>query len=207
MKETDHQLAVLVSGSGTIMDAMFTRGVPIRLVAADRPCRGIELARKHGAETLIIDRRDYGWISGVAPEKQPSFGRSEFSADFADTLYDKGIDLVAMAGFMTVFAQPFFDVMGGQVLNTHPALLPSFPGAHGVRDALAYGVKVTGFTLHLATEVVDHGPILEQAAIRVEDDDTEESLQERIKVLEREIYPRVLKELLSGQRELPPLPH
>lgn len=203
---TNHQLAVLVSGSGTIMDAMFESGVPVRLVAADRPCRGIDLAKGHGAKTLIIDRRDYGWIPGTAPEKQTDFRRDEFSADFASKLYYMGIDLVAMAGFMTVFTQPFFDVMGGQVLNTHPALLPAFPGAHGVRDALAYGVKVSGFTLHLATEQVDHGPILEQAAIRVEADDNEESLQERIKVLEREIYPRVLKELLSGKRELPPLP-
>ena len=102
-----------------------------------------------------------------------------------------------MAGFMTVLAPPMFDVYAGRVLNTHPSLLPAFPGAHAVRDALAFGVKVTGCTVHLATERMDDGPILAQEAVPVLPGDTEASLHERIKAVERNLYPTVLKEFLA----------
>ena len=90
-----------------------------------------------------------------------------------------------------------FDTYGGRVLNTHPSLLPAFPGAHAVRDALAFGVKLTGCTVHIATERMDHGPILAQEAVPVLADDTEASLHERIKAVERNLYPMVLKEFLA----------
>ncbi len=101
-----------------------------------------------------------------------------------------------MAGFMTVLAEPMFVAYEGRVLNTHPSLLPAFPGAHAVRDALAYGVKVTGCTVHIATVRMDDGPILAQQAVAVAPDDTEESLHERIKAVERSLYPAVVEEFL-----------
>ena len=101
-----------------------------------------------------------------------------------------------MAGFMTVLAAPMFRAFAGRVVNTHPSLLPAFPGAHAVRDALAAGVKVTGCTVHVATEQVDHGPILAQEAVAVLPTDTEASLHERIKDVERRLYPQAIKELL-----------
>ncbi len=200
-----YKLAVLVSGSGTILEAMIDAGVDIALVGTDRECRGRSIAIDHGIPTLSLDRSGYGWDSSRSWHDQPDFDRDRFSREFAYELDKKDITLVAMAGFMTIFSEPFFDRYRGHVLNTHPALLPHFKGAHAVRDALAAGVKETGCTLHIATEEVDEGPILEQATVAILPNDTEESLQERIKVHEREIYPRVLKELLSGKRELPPL--
>jgi phosphoribosylglycinamide formyltransferase-1 len=98
---------------------------------------------------------------------------------------------------MTVLASPMFDSFSGRVLNTHPSLLPAFPGAHAVRDALAYGAKVTGCTVHVATVDVDGGPILAQEAVPVLDGDTEATLHERIKSVERRLYPGVVKELLA----------
>ena len=105
-----------------------------------------------------------------------------------------------MAGFGTVFSQPMHDVYGGRMLNTHPALLPAFPGWHAVRDALAYGVKVTGTTVHVAGLAVDTGPILAQEAVPVLADDTEATLHERIKEVERRLYPSVLRDLIEEER-------
>ena len=102
-----------------------------------------------------------------------------------------------MAGFMTVLAPPAFAAFPDRILNTHPSLLPAFPGAHAVRDALAFGVKVTGCTVHVATERVDHGPILAQEAVTVRPDDDEASLHERIKAVERRLYPEVIEEVLA----------
>jgi phosphoribosylglycinamide formyltransferase-1 len=102
-----------------------------------------------------------------------------------------------MAGFMTVLDKPVFDAFPGRVLNTHPALLPAFKGAHAVDEALAAGVKVTGCTVHLATPEVDDGPILAQEAVPVLPGDTVESLHERIKAVERRLYPHTIKEFLS----------
>jgi phosphoribosylglycinamide formyltransferase-1 len=98
---------------------------------------------------------------------------------------------------MTVLAVPMFDAYDGRVLNTHPSLLPAFPGAHAVRDALAYGVKVTGCTVHIATVNMDDGPILAQEAVPVLDGDDEGRLHERIKAVERVLYPRVVKEFVG----------
>ena len=109
------------------------------------------------------------------------------------------IDVVAMAGFMTVLSARLFEVYGDRVLNTHPSLLPAFPGAHAVRDALAYGVKVTGCTVHVATEQVDHGPILAQEAVEVLPGDDEGSLHERIKAVERRLYPATIEGFLASR--------
>ena len=122
----------------------------------------------------------------------------------AESLVDHEVDLVAMAGFGTVLAAPVHDAYRGRILNTHPALLPAFPGWHAVEDALAAGVKVTGCTVHVATLEMDAGPILAQEAVAVLPDDTVETLHERIKEVERRLYPatvrQVLAELAAGRR-------
>ena len=114
-----------------------------------------------------------------------------------DRLEAHDIDLVVMAGFGTILAKPIFDRFAGRILNTHPALLPSFPGWHAVDDALSYGVKVTGCTVHVATEEVDAGPILAQEAVVVLPDDTVDSLHERIKAVERRLYIQTIREILQ----------
>ena len=133
--------------------------------------------------------------------------RGSFTADFdrlgytetvIDVLTGRRVTTVAMAGFGTVLAPRFFEVFAGRVLNTHPALLPAFKGWHAVRDALAAGVEVTGCTVHVATAEVDDGPILAQRAVTVEPGDTEASLHERIKTVERALYPDTIRRFLEG---------
>ena len=119
-----------------------------------------------------------------------------YTHEVVDVLERHDTDLVAIAGFGTILSKPFVDVYGGRALNTHPALLPAFKGWHAVRDALAHGVKVTGCTVHLVTEEVDEGPILAQESVPVLDDDTEASLHERIKEVERRLYPDVIERLV-----------
>jgi phosphoribosylglycinamide formyltransferase-1 len=127
----------------------------------------------------------------------PAFDRDAYTDAVVASLKDHDVDVVAMAGFMTILGPAAFSTFPERILNTHPSLLPSFPGAHAVRDALAYGVKVTGCTVHLATEQVDHGPILAQEAVPVLQDDDEATLHERIKAVERRLYPSIIEELLS----------
>jgi phosphoribosylglycinamide formyltransferase-1 len=103
-----------------------------------------------------------------------------------------------MAGFMTILDKPIFSAFDGRIVNTHPSLLPSFRGAHAVPDALAFGVKITGCTIHVATVEVDDGPILAQEAVPVLPDDTEDALHERIKTVERRLYPEVLRKISEG---------
>jgi len=176
------RLAVLVSGSGTILQAMFDAGLPVTTVLSDRPCAALDMARSHGAADELVDRRAYGGYG-------PDFDRPGFTASVAATLVAHQVDLVAMAGFGTVLAQAVHTAFPDRILNTHPALLPAFPGWHGVRDALAAGVDHTGCTVHLATLEMDAGPILAQEVVPVLDGDTEETLHEQIKVAERSLYP------------------
>lgn len=178
---------MLVSGSGTVLDAILAAGVEVHLVGADRPCSALTKAEAAGIEAKLYERTSFG----------ADFDRDRYSAEVADDLVSMGVELVVMAGWGTVFSRPFHDRYGGRLLNTHPALLPAFPGWHAVRDALAYGVKVTGCTVHVAGVEVDTGPILAQEAVRVEPGDTEESLHERIKSVERRIYPATIKAIVA----------
>lgn len=187
-----HKLTVLVSGTGTIMASMIRKKIPIELVIADRDCKGLGIAAKHKIAVVLVDRRIYGWN----PKKPGNFNRDKFCIEITKHLNERRITIVAMAGFMTILSQKFFDNFKGIVLNTHPALLPSFPGAHATRDAINYGVKVSGCTIHMVTPKVDEGKILAQEVVKVLPDDTEESLQERIKKKERVLYPKVLKKAL-----------
>jgi phosphoribosylglycinamide formyltransferase-1 len=181
------RLAVLASGSGTILESLVARQVPVDVVVADRSCRALEVAAGAGIAAVLVARGSFG----------AGFDRPAYTAELVEALVSQRVDVVAMAGFMTVLAPSMFAAYGERVLNTHPSLLPAFPGAHAVRDALAFGVKVTGCTVHVATERMDDGPILAQEAVPVLADDTEASLHERIKAVERNLYPTVLKEFLA----------
>ena len=182
-------LAVLVSGTGSILDAMVDAGLPVALVVSDRPCTAVARAAGHDIEVVVVRRRSFG----------NDFDRDGYSAMLADRLIERGMTLVAMAGFGTILGQSFHDRFAGRVLNTHPTLLPAFPGWHGVRDALAAGVDTTGCTVHLATLEVDAGPILAQEEVAVRPDDDEASLHDRIKVVERRLYVDTLRAVLSGE--------
>lgn len=188
------RLCVLVSGSGTILEALVDKGVAIALVGADRPCRGLEVARDAGIEALLLDRADYGGFG-------PGFDRARYSSDLAKELTSRGIDVVAMAGFGTIITAAFHDAFPGRVLNTHPSLLPDFKGWHAVAQALASGVADTGCTVHVATLELDDGPILAQRRVAVEADDDESSLHERIKAVERELYPAVVARVMAALDE------
>lgn len=183
------RIVVLVSGTGSnlqaVIDAVSSGSLKITIAAvgADRhDTYGVERATAAGIDGFVVDFKSY-------PE------RAEWNAALTRKVASYAPDYVVSSGFMRIVDQGFLDAFPNRYLNTHPALLPSFPGAHGVRDALAYGVKVTGCTVMIADAGVDTGPILAQAAVDVLDDDTEETLHERIKVQERDLLIRTLREL------------
>ena len=175
------RLVVLVSGEGTNLQALIDAcadenyGATIVAVGADRDNIGaLGRAARHEIPSFILKVKDF-----------PS--REEWDEALTEECAKYEPDLVVSAGFLKLVGKPFLGVFKGRFLNTHPALLPSFPGMHGVRDALEYGVKVTGCTVFLVDEGVDSGPVLAQAAVPVQDDDDEAALHERIKVAEREL--------------------
>ena len=181
------RIGVLASGSGTILQALLDAELPIVVVIADRACVAMERAEQAGVAVELVERTDFG----------PDFDRLAYTHRVVDALERHGAEIVAMAGFMTVLDKPIFDAFPDRITNTHPSLLPAFKGAHAVEESLATGVKVTGCTVHLATLEVDHGPILAQEPVEVLDSDTVESLHERIKEVERRIYPDVLRKLVE----------
>lgn len=185
------RIVVLVSGTGSnlqaVIDAIGAGELPVEIAAvgADRPgTAGIERSAAAGLETFVVNFKDYA-------------RRSDWDAALLAAVAGYEPDYVVSSGFMRIVAPDFIDAFPGRYINTHPALLPSFPGAHGVRDALAYGVKVSGCTVHFADAGMDTGPIIAQTAVAVADWDTEETLHERIKVAERELLIQVLRRLAS----------
>ena len=180
---------MLASGTGTILQAILDADLPVGVVVVDRPCAATDRAAAAGVPVELVERTSFG----------ADFDRVAYTYRVVDTLKRHEVDLVAMAGFGTILAEPMQEAFAGQIVNTHPALLPAFKGWHAVEDALAAGVKVTGWTAHLATLDVDEGPILAQEAVEVRDDDTVETLHERIKDVERRRYPEVLRTLLEGR--------
>jgi phosphoribosylglycinamide formyltransferase-1 len=182
------RVGVLASGSGTILEAILADGVPVDLVVADRRCRALTLAEEAGIETLLHERTDFS----------KGFDRVGYSKQLVELLQERDIELVVSAGFGTVVPE-VAAAFPERMLNTHPALLPSFKGWHAVRDALARGVKVTGCTVHTLTEEIDEGTILAQEAVAVLPDDTEASLHERIKAVERRLFPDTIKKVIAGE--------
>jgi phosphoribosylglycinamide formyltransferase-1 len=178
---------VLASGSGTILRAMLDSELPIAVVLVDRPCGAVGIAENGGIPVEVVSRTSYG----------PDFDRVAYTHQVVDALARHQVDLIAMAGFGTILEKPIHDAYPDRIVNTHPALLPAFKGWHAVEDAVAAGVKVTGCTVHIARLEVDDGPILAQEAVPVYDGDTVETLHERIKAVERRIYPQVLRALAN----------
>ena len=182
------RLAVLVSGTGTILDAMADAGLPGSFVVADRPCRAIEVAEGHGIPASVVERDSFG----------DDFDRTAYTEKLTAELEAADIDLIAMAGFGTILEQPIYERFAGRILNTHPSLLPAFPGWRAVDEALAHGVQVTGCTVHYAELEVDSGPILAQETVSVLEDDDVASLHERIKAVERRLYIDTIRRLLEA---------
>lgn len=171
-------IVVLVSGSGTLLQALIDSaadpayGVRIAAVGADRPCLGIERAERAGIETFVLEVRDFAT-------------RGDWDAALTERVAQYDPALVVSAGFLKLVGATFLSRFGGRYLNSHNALLPAFPGIHGPRDALEYGVKLAGATLFVVDEGVDTGAIVAQCAVPVLDDDTVDSLTDRIKESER----------------------
>jgi len=189
--DAGRRLGVLASGSGTILQSLIDAGLPIAVVVADRPCAALERAERAGIAAELVARTSFG----------VEFDRASYTEQVVDALKRHEVALVAMAGFGTILEQSIHDAFPRAIVNTHPSLLPAFKGWHAVEDAVAAGVKVTGCTVHLATLAVDEGPILAQEAVAVLPDDTVETLHERIKDVERRLYPEVLRELLDEGAE------
>ncbi len=185
-------VAVLVSGSGSnlqaIIDASERGEIPCRVgivISNKADAYGLVRAKKHGIPTETVSHKDYAT-------------REEFDARLVDIIRRSGAELVCLAGFMRVLTPAFVRAFPDRILNIHPALLPAFPGTHGPRQALDYGVKFSGCTVHLLDEGVDTGPIVVQAVVPVYDDDTEETLAARILKQEHRIYPMAIRLFFRG---------
>lgn len=184
--------AVFCSGQGTNLQAIIDAAkknrikAKLALVVCDDPqAYALKRARRAGIETAIVN-----------PKRFPT--REKLEAEIIRNLNKKGIRLIALAGFMRVLSDRFVRKYRNRILNIHPALLPSFKGAHAIRDALRYGVKVTGPTVHFVTEDVDSGPIILQEACGIKEDDNEKSLLARVHKLEHSIYPKAIDLFARG---------
>src|SRR4029453_1842007 len=186
------RIVVLVSGTGSNLQAVIDAvksgelDVEIAAVGADRPdTYGVEASDEAGIESFVVNFNSFET-------------RAEWDAALRDKVLSYNPDVVVSSGFMRIVSADFIEAFNGKYVNTHPALLPSFPGAHGVRDAMAYGVKVTGCPVHWADAGVDTGPIIAQEAVSVLPDDSEETLHERIKVVERRLLVQTLADLAAS---------
>lgn len=190
------KIGVLASGRGSnfqaIIDSVESGYVKaeIRILITDNAGSfAIERAKRHGIEQLVM-------LPGN------SSSREEYFRNIAAELNKRGVGLVALAGFMRLVGRPLIDAFPNRIMNIHPALLPSFPGLHGQKQAKDYGVKISGCTVHFVDVGMDTGPIIIQAAVAVKDDDTEEVLSERILQFEHKIYPEAIKLFSEGRIEV-----
>ncbi|MEK6667162.1 MAG: phosphoribosylglycinamide formyltransferase [candidate division NC10 bacterium] len=187
------RIGVLASGRGSnlqaIIDAIEASKLDCRLaiVISDRAdAQALERALKHGVKGVFVD-----------PKAYPN--REAFDQAVLGVLAENRVELVCLAGYMRVLSPTFVRALPGQIMNIHPALLPSFPGLHAQRQALQYGVKVSGATVHFVDEGVDTGPMICQAAVSVKEEDTEETLAARILEQEHQLYPRAIRLFAEGR--------
>ena len=192
MPETTPAIGVLISGRGSNLQALIDaidQGkllAAIAVVIANRPgAGGLERARAAGIETLVIEHRAFP-------------NRDAFDQVLASELLARRVSLVCLAGFMRLIGTPLLEAFPNRILNVHPSLLPAFPGVEAQRQALEYGVKFAGATVHLVTAELDGGPIVQQAPVPVRDDDTVETLSARILIEEHRIYPEAVRIMLDG---------
>lgn len=188
-------VVVLISGSGSNLRALLEAAqdprMPVRILAvgADNPASGLEHAELFGVPTFV-----------VAPNAFQS--REEWAKMLLENIKFWNPDLVVLAGFMRILPAEFVAALSPNLINTHPSLLPKYPGAHAVRDALNDGAKVTGVTIHVVDEGVDTGPHIAQASVEVLPDETEHELHERIKVVERELLIKTVADIAKGRVDL-----
>lgn len=187
------KLGVLASGRGSNFQSIIDEieagrlNAAIKLLVVDKSdAYAIERARKHSIEHLYL-----------APKQFPS--KDAFYAKIADELKARDVGLVILAGFMRVVGKPLIDAFPNRIMNIHPALLPSFPGLHGQKQAADYGVRISGCTVHFVDEGMDTGPVIIQAAVPVVPDDTEETLSARILKLEHKIFPEAIRLFAEGR--------
>jgi phosphoribosylglycinamide formyltransferase-1 len=189
----DGRVAVLASGSGTNLQALLDDpvvGPAVALVVSDRAeAKALDRARTAAVRAVHLDPRGHG-------------SREAHDVVLLGLLRDASIDVVCLAGYMRILTPPLVRAFWGRMVNVHPSLLPAFPGAHAVRDALAWGVRVTGCTVHFVDEEVDHGPILAQEAVEILSEDDEETLHARIQEAEHRLYPRAVRALLERRVRL-----
>lgn len=192
------RVVVLASGSGTLLQALIdARGTaPFRILAVGTDRR----------QAYALDRADAAGIATFAHPYRKGGDRDAWDGRLTELVDEHRPDLVVSAGFMKLVGRRFLDRYAGRMINTHPALLPAFPGMHGPRDALAYGVKVTGATVFVVDDGVDTGAILAQHPVEVRPDDTEETLHERIKVVERTLLVEVVTDFAAHRLPLPYAP-
>ena len=186
-------IGVLLSGSGTNLQALIDRiadgslAADIVLVISSRPdAFGVERAKAAGLPTLVLNREAYA--DAEAADRR-----------IVDALAEAGAEYVVMAGYMRMVTDVLLDAFPNRVVNLHPALLPSFRGAHGIQDAWDAGVKVTGVTVHFANAEYDKGPIIAQRPVEVCEDDTVDTLEARIHDVEHELYPQVIQLIAEGR--------
>ncbi len=186
-------IGVLISGSGSNLQSLIdhiqegTLDAHVSLVVSSRPdAYGIERAKKAGIPVLVLNREAYA--DAAAANKR-----------IADALKEAGVEYVVMAGYMRMVTAEVLDAFPDRVVNLHPALLPSFKGAHAIQDAFDFGVKVTGVTVHFANADYDKGPIIAQRAVEVYEGETVEALEARIHAVEHELYPHVVQLLAEGR--------
>ncbi|MBI5101596.1 MAG: phosphoribosylglycinamide formyltransferase [Nitrospirae bacterium] len=190
-------IGVLASGRGSNFQAMIDAvnsgvlsNVTLRVLMTDNPeAPAIDRAKKQGIEHLVMDPKNFS-------------GRDEYFHQIAEEMRRRDIGLIVLAGYMRIVGRPLIQAFPNMIMNIHPALLPSFPGLHGQRDALEYGVKISGCTVHFVDEGMDTGPIIMQAAVEAKHDDTEDSLSARILRYEHMIYPEAIRLFSEGRLEV-----
>ncbi len=190
------KLGVLISGSGSNLQAIIDRiaagtlHAELALVVSSKPdAYGLERARRAGVATAALSAADFA-------------DASAYNAALAEVLRGAGVELVVMAGYMRLLGTEVLDAYPNRVINLHPSLLPSFMGGQGIRDAFTYGVKVTGVSVHFADGAYDTGAVIAQRPVVIEEDDTLESLEERIHAVEHELLPEVIQLLAEGRVRL-----
>lgn len=187
---------MLASGRGSnfqsIIDAISNKrlSAEIAILVTDNPSAfAIERAKRYGIECLVLDPKEFE-------------SRDEYYTRISQELTKRNTGLVVLAGFMRIIGKPLIDAFPHKIMNIHPALLPAFPGLHGQKQALEYGVKISGCTVHFVDEGMDTGPVIIQAAVPVYQDDAEETLSERILYLEHQIYPEAIRLFSEGRLEV-----
>ena len=190
------KLGVLISGNGSNLQSIIDHieqgslKAVIKIVVSNNPdAYGLTRAKKHGIPSVILKNGDYK-------------SRDDFDAQLIKTLKEHEVDLVILAGFMRIISPAILKAFPGRVMNIHPALLPSFPGLHGQKQAVEYGVRFSGCTVHFVDEGVDTGPIIIQSVVPVQEDDTEDTLAARILKEEHKIYPAAIQLFAEGKIEI-----